>query len=91
MLSPTLLTILREYWREEKPGHDWLFPGGSPGKPLSSTSVQKTCKKAAKDAGLSKNITPHSLRHSFAVDWIWFDPHGLARLRESATPGQTTA
>lgn len=67
MLSPTLLTILREYWREEKPGHDWLFPGGSPGKPLSSTSVQKTCKKAAKDAGLSKNITPHSLRHSFAT------------------------
>ncbi len=35
--------------------------------PLSSTTIQKTCKQAATKAGISKHVTPHTLRHSYAT------------------------
>lgn len=67
MLAPTLLMCLREYWRIEQPGHDWLFPGTSPDAPLSPRSVLAACKSAATAAGLRKRVTLHTFRHSFAT------------------------
>jgi integrase/recombinase XerD len=67
MLSPTLLTCLREYWRLELPGHDWLFPGTPAAEPLSPRSVLAACKAAATAAGLRKRVTLHTFRHSFAT------------------------
>lgn len=64
-LSVELLQRLREYWRAARPPL-WLFPGRDPQQPLTSNTLWQACKTAARDAGLTKDITPHTLRHSFA-------------------------
>ena len=66
MLSPALLAILRNYWRTARP-RDWLFPGDRPGEPITTDAVGDACQKARRLSGLSKPVTPHSLRHAFAV------------------------
>lgn len=66
MLSPRLLEILRDWWRVEKP-KQWLFPGDFPGEHISKGAVQRACQKAHGLCRISKPITPHSLRHAFAV------------------------
>ena len=66
MLSPKLLDTLRSYWKAVRP-KDWLFPGGHPGQPITREAVEDACQKAHRCAGLSKAVTPHSLRHAFAV------------------------
>jgi integrase/recombinase XerD len=66
MLSPRLLEILRVWWRTEKP-QQWLFPGAVAGRPITTGAVQDACEKAHGICGIPKPITPHSLRHAFAV------------------------
>jgi site-specific recombinase XerD len=66
MLSPKLLEILRDWWRVEKP-KDWLFPGDMPGQHITKDAVERECQKAHRICKISKPITPHSLRHAFAV------------------------
>jgi integrase/recombinase XerD len=66
MLSAQLLQILRAYWRIARPGR-WLFPGREAGRPVSVTTLQEACRGAAREAGLSKPVTVHTLRHSFAT------------------------
>src|SRR5215831_307357 len=71
MLSPKLLEILRDWWRMERPGH-WLFPGGTPGQHITTTSVAQMCRKARRLSKIPKPITPHSMRHAFAchlLEW----------------------
>jgi integrase/recombinase XerD len=62
MLSPALLTLLRTYWKAERP-RDWLFPGHLPGHPITPSALQLACQQARRRAGLKKPISPHSLRH----------------------------
>lgn len=66
LLPPKLLELLRFYWRWRQP-KDWLFPGGTPGRPISCKAIFLACKKAAQTAGISKALHPHSLRHAFAT------------------------
>ena len=66
MLSAKLLDILRGYWRATRP-KEWLFPGGLPGQPITRDAVGDACQKAHRLSALSKPVTPHSLRHAFAV------------------------
>jgi site-specific recombinase XerD len=66
MLSPKLLEILRAWWRVEKP-NDWLFPGNFPGRHITKGTVEKECQEVHRICKISKPITPHSLRHAFAV------------------------
>ena len=67
MLSPALLEILRSYWRVARP-REWLFPGGDrPSEPITRDAVGQACQRALRLSGLSKPVTPHSLRHAFAV------------------------
>ena len=66
MLSPTLLTILRDWWRVSRPTH-WLFPGDRPGDPLTTRAVNRACRKAHRRCGIPTPITPHALRHACAV------------------------
>jgi integrase/recombinase XerD len=69
-LSPKLLETLRLYWRWRKP-KTYLFPGTIRGKradvPISANSVWLACRQAAQLAGISKRLSPHSLRHSCAT------------------------
>ena len=64
-LSPKLLELLRTYWRKVRPP-EWLFPGQSPKQPLSREAVGQAVTQASTRAGLSKEISPHSLRHASA-------------------------
>jgi site-specific recombinase XerD len=66
MLSPRLLEVLRAWWRVEKP-KDWLFPGDLPGRHITRSAVELECQKAHRICKIPKPITPHSLRHAFAV------------------------
>jgi integrase/recombinase XerD len=69
-LSPKLLETLRVYWRWMKPT-TYLFPGTVKAMradvPISVNTVWLACRQAAQAAGISKRISPHSLRHSCAT------------------------
>jgi site-specific recombinase XerD len=66
MLSPKLLQSLRNWWRVAKPKL-WLFPGDIAGMHISKDAVEQACQKAQRRCCIPKPITPHSLRHAFAV------------------------
>jgi site-specific recombinase XerD len=66
MLSPKLLEILRSWWRVDR-SPQWLFPSDIPGRHISKDAVEQACQKARRLSGIRKPITPHSLRHGFAV------------------------
>ena len=66
MLSPKLLDMLRTYWNKTRP-REWLFPGRWPGQPISPLTIDLTCRQVRERCGIGKPVTPHSLRHAFAV------------------------
>jgi integrase/recombinase XerD len=72
-LSPALLEILREYWRWRKP-RLYLFPTRTCRRrldqPISDKTVWIACSEAARRAGISKRVAPHTLRHSWATQLL---------------------
>ena len=66
MLSPLLLNLLRDWWRMARP-KAWLFPGRDPVRPMSTRQLNRACHAAADMAGITKRVSPHTLRHSFAT------------------------
>lgn len=68
-LPRPLLGRLRRYWKEDRPASDspHLFVAEGNAKPLHETTLQKTFKAACKDAGLAKDASIHTLRHSYAT------------------------
>jgi integrase/recombinase XerD len=72
MLSPQLLALLRQWWREGKRRgvmlpEGWLFPGRNCLEPLSTRQLNRAVHEAAEVAGIKKRVSPHTLRHSFAT------------------------
>ena len=67
MLSPVLLDVLRSYYRDVRPPQPFLFQGKLPGKPVPVQGVQTALRMALERSGVSKRITPHTLRHAFAT------------------------
>ena len=65
-LSRLLLQRLRDYWRKHRPS-DWLFPGQKPGQPISIGQVQRLCRLTMLAAGVTKQASMHTLRHSYAT------------------------
>jgi site-specific recombinase XerD len=65
-LSILLLQELRDYWKTFRPPL-WLFPGARPNRQMHPATVQRACQEAARQAGLRKRVTPHTLRHSYAT------------------------
>ena len=66
MLSPKLLALLRTWWRVARPT-TWLFPGGRPDQPITKAAVERACQRAWRRSRLTKPLSPHALRHAFAV------------------------
>jgi site-specific recombinase XerD len=69
-LSPKLLETLRVYWLWMKP-KTFLFPGTVKGRradvPISPNIIWLACRDAARAAGITRHLSPHSLRHSCAT------------------------
>jgi integrase/recombinase XerD len=66
ILSQTALDILRQYARQYRLT-DWLFPGENEQTHLSERSAQKIFSTVRSKVGIKKNVSIHSLRHSFAT------------------------
>jgi site-specific recombinase XerD len=60
------VTLKRAWWRVRRPTH-WLFPGKNPAHPIASHTVRGACQRAHRRCRIPKPITPHSMRHAFAV------------------------
>src|SRR5262249_31092101 len=75
MLSPELLALLREWWGVRSTKYDlgvpvqerWLFPGRRNGLHLAPRQVTRLFHETVEAAGIKKNLTLHTLRHSFAT------------------------
>ena len=65
LLSKKTLLILRQYFKEYKP-KEWLFEGVS-GQQYTDSSIYNIFTKALKTAKITKKVSIHSLRHSFAT------------------------
>jgi integrase/recombinase XerD len=65
-LSPKILEMLREYYVLFKPT-TYLFEGVNPGETYSEKSLQSVLKQALKKVGITKPVSLHWLRHSFAT------------------------
>ena len=65
-LSPKLLETLRVYWRWMKP-KTYLFPGTvnnwRADVPITTKVPWEACRQAAQRAGITKHVSPHTLRH----------------------------
>ena len=66
MLSPQLLELLRD-WRHAAQPQVWLFPGQNPINPMTPRQLNRAVHAAKLLAGISKRVSPHTLRHSFAT------------------------
>ena len=65
-LSPKILEMLREYYKLFKPT-TYLFEGQTKGTPYSDKSLQQVLKQALQKATITKPVTLHWLRHSYAT------------------------
>jgi len=65
ILSEMMLKKLRDYYKYERP-MVYLFEG-QPGIPYSRSSIQHIVYEAARKANITKHVTPHVLRHTFAT------------------------
>ena len=70
LLSPAVLKVLRDYYRSHRPMPPFLFPGSTPGIPMAPISLGDILRRAAWRCGLSKRVSPHVLRHSFATQLL---------------------
>jgi site-specific recombinase XerD len=69
LLPERVLFLLRQYWVVERPKKPWLFPSKHRAYPchVSPTAVRSHLGVAVARAGITKRVTPHVLRHSFAT------------------------
>ncbi len=65
-LSSYLLSGLKRYYKSSKP-KDYLFNGRQKGQPLSHSAIQQSFRLAKQKANILKDVSVHSLRHSYAT------------------------
>jgi integrase len=84
MLSEQLLVILRDWYRVARPA-EWMFRGVIPGSDIAREGINDACTLRLQRSGLSKPVTPHSMRHTCGTHLLragvdintiraWLDP-----------------
>ena len=67
LLSQANLEMLRTYWKAYRP-KEWLFySSNNTGTHITHKAVQNLFNKYVKKANITKNVTVHTMRHSFAT------------------------
>jgi integrase/recombinase XerD len=66
LLSAKNLEVLRQYYQRFRP-QTYLFEGYHLGEPISQRTIQNVFTKSLIKAGITKAVSFHSLRHSFAT------------------------
>jgi len=66
-LPRRLVETLREYWRLARPPGPLLFPGQDRSKPICPDTVRRAVHCAAAALGITRRVTMHAFRHSFAT------------------------
>jgi site-specific recombinase XerD len=69
LLSPRLLDTLRQCWRHYRPAQ-YLIEGKRRGQPIDPTSIQRVFRETCLKVGITKRVTPRSLRHAFATHLV---------------------
>jgi integrase/recombinase XerD len=65
-IPESMIIMLREYYKIYRPVL-WLFEGIEEGKPYSEASLRQVFETAKSKAHITKKLTLHSLRHSYAT------------------------
>jgi site-specific recombinase XerD len=80
-LSKLLAEKLPLYLETVKP-QTWLFEGNTPGQPMGERSIQYIINEALPKTGISKQVSMHTLRHSFATHLLedGIDIHSIQHL-----------
>lgn len=80
-LSKLLAEKLPMYLEAAKP-QTWLFEGNTPGQPMGERSIQYIINEALPKTGISKQVSMHTLRHSFATHLLedGIDIHSIQHL-----------
>lgn len=66
LLSQIALDQLRKYYKLYKP-EEWLFSGSKAGDHITERTVQRIFENSCTKAKITKDVSVHTLRHSFAT------------------------
>ena len=66
IFAKSVLVVLRKYCDQYRP-EKWLFEGAKQGKHILTRTVQAIFKHVCEKTGIKKEVSAHSLRHSFAT------------------------